>query len=38
MFRKAMFEHGIRFVVYCREDEIQRIELTLTCKFIAWMP
>jgi hypothetical protein len=37
-YRKAMYECGIRFVVFTRDDEDRRrIEKLLNCRFIAWL-
>lgn len=35
--RKAMFECGIRFCVYCRESEIAWVEKTCHCVFVKWI-
>lgn len=38
MFRKAIYERGIRFVVFTRDDEDRkRIEQIYNCRFIQWL-
>lgn len=37
-FRKGLYECGIRFVVFTRDDEDRkRIEKALNCCFVAWL-
>lgn len=38
MFRKALYERGIRFIVFTRDDEDRaRIERLFNCRFIGWL-
>lgn len=37
-FRKGLYEHGIRFAVFTRNDEdCKRIEQIYKCRFIRWL-
>lgn len=36
MFRKAMFDTGLRWCMFIREDEVARIEGLYNAKFVKW--
>lgn len=37
MHRKAMFESGMRFCVFCYEHEIQWLEGVFLARFVKWL-